>query len=72
MTLVVEDGDLPDEVVTFGGESSTYHRQDPAADEPTPVCRQHHGNAFRKERQLIESHYDPCRVCFPGAVRGEP
>ncbi|MDS0220875.1 hypothetical protein NDI54_05840 [Haloarcula sp. S1AR25-5A] len=70
MTVAMDD-DLPDEVVTFGGESSIYHRQDPHAEEPTAVCRQHDGNVFRKQRRLVESHYDPCRVCFPGVREGD-
>jgi len=68
---VVQDDELPDEVVTFGGESSTYHRQASHIDEPKPFCGQHGGNAFRKERQVIEPHYDPCRVCFSDVERGE-
>jgi|GEM_PF-6306536 len=60
--------ELPDEVLTFGGRGGrTYHRIDDAGD---PACKQHGRNPLRKDRAVIESHYDPCPRCFPAAAGG--
>jgi hypothetical protein len=63
------DADLPDVVVTFGGRGGgIYHRPWPS-DEPRPRCGATGRNPLFKRRELIESHYRPCRQCFPD--RGE-
>lgn len=62
-------GELPEEVITFGGGGGThYHR---IGYDGGPACGQHGGNPLRKDRVAIETHYDPCPRCFPRVVRGD-
>lgn len=67
------DGVLPDEVLTFGGSGGrTYHRvSEPPSGGVRPYCGQHGRNPLRKDRAVIESHYDPCPKCFPNATDHE-
>lgn len=62
-------GELPDRVVTLGGESRVYHRNGGTESEPLPRCRAAGGRFYLKKRTLIEPHYDPCGHCFPEAGR---
>ena len=62
---------LPDEVLTFGGSSRKYHRLVRVDGEPRPFCGQRGQNPLRKDRAVIESHYEPCANCFPEAASQE-
>ena len=60
------EGDRPDEVLTFGGTGGQkYHRIVEFRGEIQPACSQTGRNPLRKDRAVIESHYEPCQHCFP-------
>lgn len=61
--------ELPETVVTVGGNSKLYHREDPTSGEPEPFCSAAGETFYRKDRETIESHYEPCTHCFPRAAR---
>ena len=60
-----DDGEI---VIAFGGESRTFHA---ASRHPTrglrPRCGTSGRNPLEKQRELIESHYAPCQLCYPEA-----
>jgi hypothetical protein len=60
---------LPDEVVVHGGESKIYHR--PAEGDVTrAACPVRGETTYLKQRSVVESHYTPCKRCFPDAGGG--
>ena len=73
--------ELPETVVVFGGSAKTYHRESRLAGGPDARCGAAGRNPIRKYRDLIESHYSPCKRCFsrgelaeltPDSDRSEP
>lgn len=59
--------DLPTVVLTIGGSGSTYHRPEWVDDVVRPACSTDGKNYYLKEREVVETHYNPCRRCFPRA-----
>jgi len=59
----------PDEVLTFGGSSRTYHRVHERDGDVHAGCGQSGRNPLVKDRSVIESHYEPCSRCFPEGDR---
>jgi Arc/MetJ-type ribon-helix-helix transcriptional regulator len=61
--------DVPGEVVIFGGRTKTYHRPTRPNDDLRTWCGTVGRNPRLRERRLIETHYTPCKLCFPQAAR---
>jgi hypothetical protein len=64
------EGDPPAVVLTFGGHGGrVYHRvRETLEGERVTACGQQGRNPYLKERAVIESHYSPCRRCFPDGL----
>jgi hypothetical protein len=61
-------GDPPAVVLTFTGSGGRRYHRAMLWDGLCPRCGQEGRNATLKERAAIESHYAPCRRCFPDGV----
>lgn len=59
------DVEPPETVIIFGGNAKHYHEPAPWGDDLRTRCSIAGRNPMEKERELIESHYQPCSVCFP-------
>ncbi|WP_136690050.1 hypothetical protein [Halorhabdus amylolytica] len=70
MDVATDDGEdnATETVLTFAGNGGrVYHKAVRMPDsELRPLCGADGRSLLEKERSLIESHYDPCRACFPG------
>lgn len=56
--------ELPETAVVFGGGAKTYHKESRLAGGRSVRCGAAGRNPMRKDRDLIESHYSPCKRCF--------
>jgi hypothetical protein len=67
-----ETGTETETVLTFGGNSRTYHVVvHPPNGEVCALCGQTGRNPMLKERHLIESHYEPCSRCYSRVGGGD-
>ena len=62
--------DRPETVVVLRSvHARSYHRPDPQADDPRPLCEckaQHSGTWVEWPVEQAEAWREPCRECFPG------